>query len=292
MIDVHTHIGLDIYNIIKDEKDEPSEKSDIFKAEELFKLTDEYGFDNVVTFPMPYPISPYLDSPKKAEDKVPYLIENRYVLKASKINSKIIPFIAIDSGSDKSIKYAGKMADSKRAKGIKFHGNGINMPISSLDRADIMDVIIRNDLPVIVHTDFIQGKRHPGDYCSYFADPMELLELAKKYPKVRFSAAHVGFFSSEFINSMKNVDNVWTDCSLITKLCKKDDLKALDKIDADYGSPSSVIKRLYEIIPEKLMWGSDVPYSTYEEEMPILKSLDEKIVDSITERNTRKFLKI
>jgi predicted TIM-barrel fold metal-dependent hydrolase len=196
----------------------------------------------------------------------------------------------VDTGSIDSVDTVIKMINHNEVRGLKYHGNGIGQPIMSLESSGMIAIAQSHDIPIIIHTDFSEPVE---GYSIEYANPMDVLKLAKRYPKARLSTAHSGLFSRKFLEGLKERSNVWIDCAPITTLCGDPKFKVKDRVEADYSCPRKVIEHVYELFPDRLLWGSDTPYhdnSTYENEVSILNSLDKQIQESISCQNIERFL--
>jgi predicted TIM-barrel fold metal-dependent hydrolase len=286
--DLHTHIGTDPLGI-------PVENvSFTYMLKNLSKVLTKNNIDHAINFPMPYYSRSGYELSGENVDNIPYFLENIHIIDGASEDKRIIPFISVSTKSKESLRCAEYFLDNG-GKGVKFHGNAFWDNILSLQNFGFMDMIEKKDVPVVVHTDHIRGTMAP-DY-HYFADPMDLLNLARKYPKVRFLSAHSGLFSERYIDALKEVDNVWTDASPINYLCSTKTFKAQDRIAADYNSPTDVLEKLYKRLKEKLVFGSDSPYhltckARYKDEVSVVESLGEEIAGKIFDDNPRRFLKM
>ncbi|MCK4400716.1 amidohydrolase family protein [bacterium] len=88
------------------------------------------------------------------------------------------------------------------------------------------------------------------------SEPMQLVELAEKFPKAKFIMGHIAFadFWYDVVEAMKRSDNIWAETS-------------------HHGS--GMLKAVVsEISSDKLIFGSDFPIGNIEVELGKVKNLD------------------
>ncbi len=133
-----------------------------------------------------------------------------------------------------------------------------------------MSLISETSLPLVVHT----GKT-PEEH------PLEAITLAKAYPDSVFILAHMARLHGESLNLIREIDNIYVDTSPLTRLMKKQE-KYLFQAPF-FKKPINIFEYLAERIGiEKVIWGSDYPFSIYSEEMAFLDSLNENDFEQLS----------
>jgi predicted TIM-barrel fold metal-dependent hydrolase len=225
-----------------------------------------------------------------------YIFESSIIVGAAERHKEILPFLPLDARDSNYEKHLRKLIRNHDIAGLKIHGPGTDSFVSSY-QGQISDVAKRYDLPVMVHLDRWELNNVPEEERKrkLLGNPKELVELAKKNPKVRFCGAHLGCFSKVFLDSVRMLRNLWTDCSPIDLLCRMPDYHASDSVIEDYMNPSAALEKVFEHVPDRLMWGSDAPYyrqvkGAYSNQVKILRSLGEERAEKMSVRNTEEFL--
>ncbi|MFH1473457.1 MAG: amidohydrolase family protein [Candidatus Aenigmatarchaeota archaeon] len=292
MIDAHVHLGKNSYYLI-----DKVEFGDIVPTdliyEDLKRTMKKNKVERAVVFPFPSSSEIVLKGLKNGKTELfalrtYYEFANNYILSASNEDKSLIPFLSVIPNKEESLSYLEKRLKEENVYGLKFHGPRDRLPISSLEEPRLIDMIRENDLSLTVHT------WHPDYKDKEYEDPMELVEIAKRHPEIRIAAAHFGMFSQRFVDEAAKLRNFFFDCSPLSYLCSLED-KAIDKIEADYENPNSVLKKLLEISPYNVTWGSDAPFcslnnGSYEKEKGVLDGLTEEEIYRVTEENTMRFL--
>ena len=241
---------------------------------------------------------------------IPYSFENQRLFKdVGRLNEKersyFHPFLMADPGREPAAQVGElkKLAKTHRAYGIKIQATIIQSPIISLlvQARCILDYAEENNLPLIIHTSI-----DPTDVWSQCSD---ILQVVKSRPNVRFVLAHSCRFHHESLRIVADLANAWFDCSAHVIHCQSavQNLPAVAKIEerfpTDYSSPRTVLKDLAEAFPKKLIWGSDAPFysyqddafqmtSSYREEASVLNSLPADLLELVSHRNTLAWLGI
>jgi predicted TIM-barrel fold metal-dependent hydrolase len=166
-----------------------------------------------------------------------------------------------------------------------------------------VDLAAKWNVPVLIHSSIA-----PEDIWSQAGD---ILDVAEARPDVRFCLAHSCRFHLASLLRLGCLPNAWVDCSAHAIHC--DAVEANlgivatpgERLEADYSRPDAVMKALYDLLPDRLMWGSDAPFysyagahsdgtlrlfSSYEREIAALRSLSEREKTAITHDNTLRFL--
>jgi len=127
-----------------------------------------------------------------------------------------------------------------------------------------------------------------------FSDPMQIIELADKYPDVNIAAAHLGWCSYKFLEEVKKRENLFVDTSPFLFICSST-WRASDALELDYKSPKEALTQICSEYGDSIIWGSDEPYTalgsnTLYEERRLLDFLDKKTREKISRENTLRYL--
>lgn len=197
---------------------------------------------------------------------------NKAALELFKNNDKYA-LLASCSPKDGDVKNIEKLFKEypNEFKGLKFHPDIQNLPISDKKYEPYMKFASKNNLPCLFHSqvNVLEGKLNPNDI--HIADPTHIYNLAKKYPKTPVVLAHMGAGWQEshdkaidiLLESIKKGDaNLYADVSWvdidnaqthIVKAIKR--LKGIGEKDWKYGDQSY-----------RLMFGTDAPLARFQGE--------------------------
>lgn len=268
-IDCHTHIGMDPVFYVE---------GSFPYAQQYRSLVEEarnYGIDQLVTFPFVnyFGFEGLKVDPPRIEGvdfSVPYAFENQRMLMEifelnADLSSVAIPFVILDPA-----RHQRAQADSLRElrkrfpiRGFKMQPTIIRAPIRELLSTGrcLIDLAAEWDLPVLIHSSI-----SPLDLWSQAAD---ILDVAEEWPMVRFCLAHSCRFDQPSLERLGGLSNTWFDCSAHCIHCDSvlDGLTNVAvperRVQADYTRPDAVLKVLAEMLPDRLMWGSDAPFYSY-----------------------------
>lgn len=135
--------------------------------------------------------------------------------------------------------------------------------------------------PVLIHT----GVDYPPTPTN--------VDFAKKY-KGNILLAHAGRFDPDLIFLAKNFPNVYIDTAPSSLMFKGHITDLLPPFNTLIESPADIYKYLIQEIGEdKILFGSDVPWGNYEDEISILHSanLPQDVYEKIAYRNLISALK-
>lgn len=148
----------------------------------------------------------------------------------------ILPFLRFDPKS----MHHRRLADmSKGFAGFKLHPRGEDF--NPLDRrfTSIFKAMESTGKPIIVHT---RKEYHKG------SDPDKLIELAKHYKLAKFVFAHFAMDSDPFFDEVGALENAFVDTSIVS-------------------SPRIIEMRVDQVGADKIVFGSDFPFSDQEIEL-------------------------
>ncbi|MDD5686613.1 MAG: amidohydrolase family protein [Elusimicrobia bacterium] len=187
-------------------------------------------------------------------------------------SNRIIPFASIHP-ENKGFKDLLKRIKGEQLLGVKLHPMYQNFSIDSDKMFFIYEEIARNNLILILHTGFDiafgEDKR---------AAIGLLKKVIKRFPELRIVASHTGGWRmwDEVLKELTGL-NIWFETSMTLKYIKdkKVFLDILIKHSAD-----------------RIMFGTDTPWSNQKEEVEMLKNLEisPDLKNKIFFQNAQKFL--
>lgn len=310
MIDCHSHIGVD----------------PLFYAQGYFPYAQDYralaeqarrnGVDRLVVFPfVAYFGWQDLTPPMAVEGEdfsVPYAFENGRMLREifelhSDLAESALPFAIVDPARAQTGQIAAlrKLRERFPIHGLKIQATMIQSPIRALldEGRGLVDLAREWNVPMLIHSSIA-----PDDEWSQASD---ILDVAEARPEVRFCLAHSCRFDLPSLERLGGLSNTWFDCSAHCVHCDAavSNLKVVAepsrRLPADYAHPDQVMKALHDLLPDRMMWGSDAPFysyaakhdgevlkllSSYEREVAALARLSEKEKTAIMHDNTLRFL--
>jgi len=203
--------------------------------EELRRNMKAYGIDKAAIFPF---------------DEDGELVKRSVSLLGYK-DKNIIPFLRFDPKRMKPDELEGLLAEYPFG-GVKLHSRA--QEFDPLDRSylKLYKKIEESGRPLLLHSSRITRF---GREASRNTDPDRAVKLASRIPGLNIIIAHLASFSWNAIDVVGREDNLFLDTSI--------------------NGTTFVIKMLVERIgPEKIIFGSDCPYSDQELEMLKIKKAD------------------
>jgi len=305
-IDVHTHSGSDHMNLIR--KRYPTSQS-VKDMELKLRLA---GIDYAVSFPCPSAFY-YFDfrdfaekgkqlTPQPAE-QVPFEYANRQLIYEASLfgNDKILPFASIlpHHEEQKQAEALEQYAKDGHIFGLKLHTLPTRVNPRELTDSPLMQLAESYSLPVMIHSG-------PDEY----SRPEDIIRLARHHKSARFCVAHVGRFVQGAFEILEPSDtNVFFDTSPFLSLCKYVPMeiergKGGPRLNLPYDNPRSALIMLHSMLPNRLIWGTDEPWTTitddaqqkiltkfdYFDEAKLLQSLPDETKIQIANDNTQQFL--
>lgn len=243
-----------------------------------------------------------------AETEVPYSFENRRLLEEiarqeEENRKKILPFLMADPGrqQEAQVRTWEAVIREHRIYGIKIQATIIQSPITALldEGAVMLDFAAKHNLPLLIHSSIASNDE--------WSQCRDILRVAEARPEVRFVLAHSCRFHRPSLERIAEMPNTWFDCSahIIHCECAVRGLPAVavasERFDSDYTSPARVLQDLASAYPDKLIWGSDAPFYSYEDvtiqlrssyraEVDVLESLPPDKLERAACRNTQAWL--
>ena len=313
IIDCHNHIGTDLMFYLR---------GDFPYAQHLIAMTSEgraLGVNRWVVFPFVTNLSLDIGAMRRGEmvpgglEKIPYAFENRRLLKEvtelfPEEGKHCLPFAMLDPMREP----AAQIAELRRLRreynfhGLKLQTTILQSFIKTLgeEGRGFIELAAEWDIPFLIHSSIGNDP---------WAQANDILDIAEKFPLVRFCLAHSCRYDRECLDRVHALPNTWFDCSAHRIHCDGAvaDLPYIAprarRFDSDYTDPARVIADLAAAYPTKFLWGSDSPFysyvamlgteriallSTYEKEVAALKANPADVVDRIANRNTRAWLKL
>ncbi|HOJ31016.1 MAG TPA: amidohydrolase family protein [bacterium] len=321
IIDIHSHAGVSIKAYMGQEYPYAA------TIEGLAFRQERYGVDVNVVFPLSadlffdlhYLKKGICKNAKKTLSSVPYEIENALLLKevyafCPEYEGRFIPFISVDPGRmvKKQVKNILDLEKKYRIYGIKIVPVVCQSSILRLldEGKAFLEIARERNWPFLIHTTTHKEEN--------FSHARLVFRVIEKNPDIRFCLAHCIGFDRNYLNLAHSLEHVWVDTSALTiqvQLARENHPIAAareDRFDADYNDHKKVLRTLIEAFPETIIWGTDTPaYSyiarrkqgtgknsyvetwlkaTYKDEIDALRSLPEKSMMQIANRNSINFL--
>ncbi|PIQ69798.1 hypothetical protein COV89_03865 [Candidatus Shapirobacteria bacterium CG11_big_fil_rev_8_21_14_0_20_40_12] len=304
IIDVHTHAtGIDILNFFTPRI--PSTQS----LAELKGKMEASGITRAVVFPFPGTL--YYNPKKILLENVweatgledfPYQQENLALMAEIRLRqweSSLLPFLAFDpiEKVDQQCRY---LARESGYYGIKIHTLATRSSPADVSK-ELISMLVGRNMPVLFHT----GKQEN-------ALPQKVVDFAKINQKLRVGLAHLGGLDSRALHEAIKVPNLFVDTSPFLCICyfAQHGIRRYlsdDIFQTDYGDPTGVLLNLSAFLGDKLIWGSDEPFScfsdrrgiivtnfSYAEQVEVLKRLEtmgySEVLRKIVEENPKRFL--
>lgn len=279
IIDAHANIGSDVSNLRKN----------LFPVEqgfrELLRKMDNHNISKSIIVPFPSPAGQFnKDSPW-------YDIENHQLINASHYSKRLIPFPAVNPNDKQSVKNI-KTFLTFGIKGIKIsHQIPMNFSIDKLINHPLMKIVQDNNLIIMLHIG--TGKERGADKVNGTLE--HAIKVAKHYPNVKFIFCHLGRLHEAILDAL-NLENVFMDTAGLALWNKWTQFIALNPLELFRNStPISVIEQLFKLgYEDKLLFGSDEPYTSYEAEIGNIEkaSIPEKAKNKIFYENIKNLLEL
>lgn len=310
MIDAHTHAGVSL-NYFYDDK-----YPYCCSVLEINEQIENVGFDYACVFPFPAYVcgdNIVIEKEKVVElrkcfESVPYRKETeKLLLEIERFKlEKMLPFamFSINYAIDKQIEYLESV--NSAIYGLKYYPDADARKISELSSIGkpFIDYLIKHNMPLVIHV-----SENACLYGNGYSNVMEAMELAQKNPKLRIAVAHMGHFSRKAIEHVieYNLSNFYFDLSPFLHICHIRTVNSGDVLDLNYENPFEVLERIIDVLPNKLIWGSDIPFNftcnmknanhnfeyynfSVEKNVELLMKLERKNMMKICSANTIKLL--
>ena len=270
--DIHAHVGVSIRSYI----------AGVFpycqSLEGLYYRQKGCGVDLSVVFP--YSADLHFDFRHMKDGRcvpadepysaVPYEAENRLLFKevfhyCPELRHRFMPFVCADPGRGikAQVGVVRSIAEEYPVYGIKIVPVAVQSPLSALlDEGDPLFAFASEyDLPLLLHV-----TTHAEEIWSRAE---VAIEIAERYPRLRFCLAHCIGFDAELLRQSDAMDNVWVDTSALkiqVELVHQNSpvmASPSRRFDTDYSDHCTVMRDLLAAFPNTIVWGTDSPAYSY-----------------------------
>jgi predicted TIM-barrel fold metal-dependent hydrolase len=257
IIDCHANLGWDMNNTRRNQFPNGQNHRQL-----LIKMnTAQVRKAVIVPFPSP--------GGQFSENAFWYDMENHNLINAKNANSRLIPFPAVNPKDPLSVKCIKTFATAYGIKGVKFsHQIPMSFSIDKLIKHPLMKIVQDFRLIMMIH---IGTGKEKGAELIHTTLPYAI-KVAKYYPDVNFIFCHLGRLHEDMIEAL-HLGNVWMDTAGFSLGYKWSHFAAKDyfKFFKTLG-PEQIIEQLVKQgFEEKIVFGSDEPYASYEKEIGIIK---------------------
>ncbi len=189
-------------------------------------------------------------------------VEKGSIRLAGKCGGNILPFFRFDPKKTQ-VEELRKALPSFR--GVKLHPRMENFDPLDSEYTGLFKVIEESGKPVLIHT---RKENNP------FSDPDRLLALVERYPGIDFIFGHFANGVNSVISAAKELPNLFLETSIVS-------------------SPKIIELAVRKCGSEKILFGSDFPYSDQELELEkVLRAdINEEDRKNILGRNAVMLLK-
>jgi predicted TIM-barrel fold metal-dependent hydrolase len=270
IVDCHANVGWDVSNTRKNLF--PTERS----YRRLLQLMDEYNVEKAVMVPFPSPGGMF------NENTPWYDLENNYLVQAAQFSPRLIPFLGVNPADRRSVHNINTTVLAHTIKGVKFsHQIPMGFSIDRLMGHSLMNIVQESNLIMMIHVG--TGKEKGADAVHTTLDYG--LQVAKKYPRVRFVFCHLGRLHESMLETLQ-LPNVWMDTAGLALHQNWQQFVARNPLQALQSStPQEIIEQLVEWGHEdSIVFGSDEPYTHYHSQLSHITDAD------ISEQAKRKIL--
>lgn len=185
----------------------------------------------------------------------------------------------IQRGSSELKKYQ-RLLEEGKIKGIKFFPG--HDPYRPTDERcfPYYELCQELDVPILFHT----GENSGDSDCAKWNDPKYIVEVAKKYPKLKVIITHYYWPKMDYCYGItKDVPNIYFETAAMA--------------DAEVVEKSGGIEKVREILektitdrPDKVIFGTDWPMCKIEDHIELVRSLglDNDVEDGVFYENSEK----
>lgn len=168
----------------------------------------------------------------------------------------------IQRGSSELEKYK-KLLEGGKIKGLKFFpGHDPYFPTDERCLA-YYELCQKLDVPVLFHT----GENLDDSECAKWNDPKYIVEIARKYPKLKVIITHYYWPKMEYCyEATKNVPNVYFETAAMADQEVVEKSGGIEKV-------KEILKKTIADRPDQVIFGTDWPMCKIEEHVELIKSL-------------------
>lgn len=168
----------------------------------------------------------------------------------------------IQRGSSELEKYQ-KLLEEEKIKGLKFFpGHDLYYPTDErcLPYYELCEKL---DVPVLFHT----GENSGDSDCAKWNDPKYIVEIAKKYPKLKVIITHYYWPKMDYCYEItKNISNIYFETAAMA------DKEVIEK-SGGIEKVREILRKTISDRPSKVIFGTDWPMCRIEEHIELVKSL-------------------
>lgn len=275
IVDTHVHIGVSLSQYVK---------GGVFcqSIGDLKLKMETFGVDFSIIFPFAELEGNsvrhvYYNAGDKLfeSESFPYQLANSNMLSEVIHNDyrQFLPFMIFSPRQelDKQLAFFEKYKDY--IFGIKIHTTANRISPRDLPQG-IVDICVAHHLPVVFHTRACQDEYN----C------WAVLDFARQHPDVHVCVAHGAGFEADFFPAIRAMENVFFDVSPLLSLCRwaasgNEKVISKNRLKLDYSRCDEVLSALYDLAPDKLLWGTDEPCGAnipdkYGLQVAMIKNLD------------------
>lgn len=168
----------------------------------------------------------------------------------------------IQRGSSEIEKYQ-KLLEDGAVKGIKFFPG--HDPYYPTDERCLpyYELCEKLNVPVLFHT----GENSGDSDCAKWNDPKYIVEVAKKYPKLKVIITHYYWPKMEYCYEItKDVPNIYFETAAMADAEVIERSGGIEKVRA-------ILRKTISNRPDKVLFGTDWPMCKIEEHIELVKSL-------------------
>jgi predicted TIM-barrel fold metal-dependent hydrolase len=189
----------------------------------------------------------------------------------------------IQRGSSELEKYQ-KLLEEGRIKGLKFFPG--HDPYYPTDERCLpyYELCQKLDVPVLFHT----GENSGDSECAKWNDPKYIVEIAKKYPKLKVISTHYYWPKMDYCYEItKDVPNIYFETAAMADEEVVEKSGGIEKV-------REILKKTITDRPEQVIFGTDWPMCKIEKHIELVKSLglDENVEGKIFFNNSFEVYKI
>lgn len=180
-------------------------------------------------------------------------------------NESIIPFLRFDPHrlNEKKLR---EVLGKYHFKGVKLHPRAQHFDPLAKEVSWIYKVIQELNLPVIIHT---RNENIPE------SNPMHVALLAESFPDMVLVLGHMADCLNDVVDFVKTYKNIYLETAI-------------------HSTPNDIKRIILNIGHERVLFGSDAPYSDQEIELLKLKKADisKEYREGLLHKNAEKILKL
>ncbi len=304
IIDSHSHAGFDATNIVR--RRYPIAQGIL----DMVRKMDANGVSHAAVFPAPSDLFWFdargvafdanWEPSREPAERFPYEHANRAHFSEVELfgRDRIMPFANVLPGvkEEEQIDLLREFTSTDQLFGLKFHSLATHTPLSSFVESLFARFAQDHSLPVMFHSG-------PDEY----SRPEQALDVAEELPDLRICIAHAGDFEATFFNRLRagRSENLFVDVAPHITNCHFAQQRTDGEVlDLAYEDPLEVLAQVYDLIPDRVLWGTDEPWTTvtddankkilvkvtYEDEVALLNRLPDQIRRSMSYVNPMRYL--